>query len=260
MLCTCIIINFLWSTSRPLQFDFDLIQKIHEANNSIPFEKCANPKYSTGEKENKIGLFFMITCHLFMGQFVAKLDKFRIGFQSSFRSLRTESRLEDFESQQWFFIAVSTGAWILFGAIALFLNAVFGAVSVHSFPVECKSYSENKFGSDGLFMKSMINIWIITDVLICLLTMPCLTLNYYMDKKLEANQWLELLVHCQANALKKFYQNDEEAKSRASERNITSKLTSRIWSKQEEAINQKKADDGEEQVEEECDADEKLYQ
>lgn len=255
MLCTCIIINFLWSTSRPLQFDFDLIQKIHEANNKIPFEKCANPKYSTGEKENKIGLFFMMICHLFMGQFVSKLDKFKLGFQSSYMSLRTESRMEDFENQKWFFIAVSTGSWVVFGAIAIFLNVEFGAVSVHSFPKECDTYSNNKFGSDGLFMKSMINIWIITDVLICLLTMPCLTLNYYMDKKLEANQWLELLVHCQANALKKFYQNDEEAKQRAEERKITNKLTNRIWSKQEEAI--KKANDDND--EEEIDQEEKLY-
>ena len=104
-------------------------------------------------------------------------------------------------------------------------------------------------------MKSMINIWIITDIFICLLTMPCLTLNYYMDKKLEANQWLELLVHCQANALKKFYQNDEEAKNRVDERRITNKLTSRIWTKQEEAI--KKANDDE--AVEEVDADEKRY-
>lgn len=76
-----------------------------------------------------------------------------------------------------------------------------------------------------------------------------------MDKKLEANQWLELLVHCQANALKKFYQNDEEAKQRAEERKITNKLTNRIWSKQEEAI--KKANDDND--EEEIDQEEKLY-
>ena len=101
----------------------------------------------------------------------------------------------------------------------------------------------------------MINIWIITDILICLLTMPCLTLNYYLDKKLEANQWLELLVHCQANALKKFYQNDEEAKARADKRNIPNKLTSRIWNKQEEAIKKANGDEAEDVV----DPKEKLY-
>ena len=104
-------------------------------------------------------------------------------------------------------------------------------------------------------MKSMINIWIITDILICLLTMPCLTLNYYMDKQLEANQWLELLVHCQANALKKFYQNDDTAKTKADERKITNKLTSRIWTKQEEAIKKTNVDEADDDV----DADEKRY-
>jgi hypothetical protein len=238
MLCTCIIINFLWSTSTPNQFDFDLITKIHEASlktgnakDVIPFSSCGNPSYSTGEKENKIGLFFLIICHIFMGQFISKLDRYKIGFQGSFRSLRINSNMEEFESSKMSYIILSTVAWLVFGAVAIFLNVAFGAVSVNTFPPECKAYSEKKFGVDGLFNKSMINIWIITDILICLLTMPCLTLNYYLDKKLEENQWLELLVHCQSNALKKFYANDEVAKAKAEERTLTNKLTTRILSK-----------------------------
>jgi uncharacterized membrane protein len=148
-----------------------------------------------------------------MGHFISKLDNFKIGFLSSYRSLRNDSLENEFESSKWYYIIVSTIAWLIFGAIALILNVLFGAISVNTFPAKCKAYSANKFGLNGHFNSSMINLWIITDILICLLTMPALTLNYYLDKRLEANQWLELMVHCQANALKKFYANDDVAKT-----------------------------------------------
>lgn len=51
----------------------------------------------------------------------------------------------------------------------------------------------------------MINIWIIADVVISMVSMPALVFQYYMDKKFYENQWIELVVHTQNNALKKFY-------------------------------------------------------
>jgi hypothetical protein len=82
----------------------------------------------------------------------------------------------------------------------------------------------------------MINIWIIADVVISMVSMPALVFQYYMDKKFYENQWIELVVHTQNNALKKFYQTDETAKSKEEDRTIINRLTKRIFDKQEAAI------------------------
>jgi hypothetical protein len=54
----------------------------------------------------------------------------------------------------------------------------------------------------------MINLWIIADTIMCLVTMPCLVLNYYLDKNFDDKQKLELYVNVQANSLKNFYKDE----------------------------------------------------
>ena len=54
-----------------------------------------------------------------------------------------------------------------------------------------------------------------------------------MDKKFQENQWVELVVHTQANALQKFYSSNKEAQEKADDRTIISRLTKRILDKQD---------------------------
>jgi hypothetical protein len=54
-----------------------------------------------------------------------------------------------------------------------------------------------------------------------------------MDKKFQENQWVELVVHTQANALKKFYSSNKEAQEKADDRSIISRLTKRVMDKQD---------------------------
>ena len=74
----------------------------------------------------------------------------------------------------WFYIGVNFVLWAVIGFITLGINAVYGAAGyggnfgVHE--KECKEFSKK------LFMNSMINLWIISDVTISAFSMPCLYL------------------------------------------------------------------------------------
>ena len=71
---------------------------------------------------------------------------------------------------------VSLIVWPIFGVVALALNIFFGSIAqAKNIKEECQS---------GMFWNSMINIWIIADVIICMLLMPSLVFKFYMDKKL----------------------------------------------------------------------------
>ena len=189
LMVTSIFVIFAYSVMIQKPFDHAVIQKIVEvgksSQNAKKFkinalnQKCADPAYFT-EKENKVGLFFMIISHLFAGNFLAKLDFFKIGFQGSYRSLQISSETDKFENDKWKYMGINLVMWVVFGGVALFLNKVFGAAGYGgNFPADgsCKQFAEN------LFMQSMINIWIITDVIISLISMPCLVIQYYFDKK-----------------------------------------------------------------------------
>lgn len=81
----------------------------------------------------------------------------------------------------------------------------------------------------------MINLWILADTIMCLVTMPCLVLNYYLDKNFNEKQKLELLINVQSNSLKNFYKDDPlaSAEDRVQERKLLNKLTTRIYDKQQ---------------------------
>jgi len=230
MLVTCVFVFIMYTTAIPLQFDFDLAGAISkaakESNKEFPFTKCSNPRYS-GEKENKVGLFFMIICHIFMGHFVSNLSVVKTGFLGSFKYLNENSKKTEFRENKWTYIIVSTVCWLAFGAIALFINLLFGSTGVggDKLPDGCDDYKKQ------LFWNSMINLWIVTDVIIMLVTMPALTLNFYWDKNFDDNQFLELIVNTHNNALRNFYKTDKDAGNYEEERETVNKLTSRIYEK-----------------------------
>lgn len=115
----------------------------------VKLNKCANPKYFT-ERENKVGLFFMVIVHLFLGQFISKLDSFKIGLQGSYRGLKINSQMDEFETSKWFYILANFGVWIVFGGIALGINMIYGAAgyggNFGALEAECKDFRH------GLFM------------------------------------------------------------------------------------------------------------
>jgi hypothetical protein len=245
MAITCVFIFFAYSVAIPKQFDFDLIEKIRatgEKNNIANIgdknSKCGNPKFFT-EKENKVGLFFMIICHLFLGQFISRLDRFKTVLAGSYKKVKIASTEKEFTGPMWTYIGVNFVVWIVLGGIALSINAIYGAAgyggNFGKHETECKGFSKK------IFMNSMINLWIISDVAVCALSMPCLYLQYYMDKSFFDNQWLELMVHIQNNALKNFYRTNETAIAKLDDRSIINRITNRIWDKQEN-VKKEKAD------------------
>jgi hypothetical protein len=76
----------------------------------------------------------------------------------------------------------------------------------------------------------MINIWIVTDVLICIIAMPSLALNYYTDKTSWFTKWKTTVLNTKRNALRKFYLNNETAKEETeiAQRSLSMKLQTRI--------------------------------
>lgn len=129
----------------------------------------------------------MILCHLIMGQFVPKLEMFKTGFKGSFKSLFTQSKTENFENNKWKYILFNTVAWLIFGSISIGINFYYGATGggghfkKYGMEKKCADFKKNLKG------KSMINLWIFTDIIICLASMPALAINHYMDKNLYYN-------------------------------------------------------------------------
>ena len=76
----------------------------------------------------------------------------------------------------------------------------------------------------------MINIWIITDVAICIIAMPSLVLNYYTDKASWFTKWKTTVINTKRNALRKFYLGNETAKKEEEmkKRSLSMKLQTRI--------------------------------
>jgi hypothetical protein len=210
MLVTCVFVFVMYTTAIPLQFDYDLAGAISKAAKSekkeFPYTQCSNPRYS-GERENKVGLFFMIICHIFMGHFISNLSYVKTGFWGSYKYLNENSKKTEFGDNKFTYILVSTVCWLAFGATALFINLWFGSTGVggDKLPAGCDDYKKQ------LFWNSMINLWIVTDIMIMLLSMPALTLNYYLDRNFEENQFLELIINTQQNALKNFHKTDKDA-------------------------------------------------
>jgi hypothetical protein len=112
--------------------------------------------------------------------------------------------MDQFEGQAVKLIIGNIIAWAVFGGAALFINKTYGSAGERGrykgdMINKCKSFHESSF------KRSMINTWIMTDIAVSMISMPCLVFQYYMDKKAYENQWIELIVHTQKNALKKFY-------------------------------------------------------
>jgi hypothetical protein len=55
------------------------------------------------------------------------LGSLKIGFKGSYKYLHEESMSHVFDAKKWVYIAVSTVAWLAFGATALLINFYFGA-------------------------------------------------------------------------------------------------------------------------------------
>jgi hypothetical protein len=62
-----------------------------------------------------------------MGHFVSNLGSLKIGFVGSYKYLYENSQGHIFDTKKWTYIAVSTVAWLAFGATALLINFYFGA-------------------------------------------------------------------------------------------------------------------------------------
>ena len=193
----------------PTQFDFDLIKiiaKIGEKKvKNMSYDKCGDPRFfnNRSESANKIGLFFMIIAHLFVAKICSKFEIFRVGFKGTFRSCQDWNTCEIFEANKWKYIGLNFVLWIVLGAGALGLNYKFGTTGQvansngKNFGKE-RNYCLQTKGKDDfskIFWNSMINIWIVTDLTICLILMPCLVFKYYMDKALMNGNWIELLIH-----------------------------------------------------------------
>ena len=131
-----------------------------------------------------------------------------------------------FEKTYVRYILMSTIAWLIFGSIAIFINVI--ASEEIKYAAADKSCATEK---DKFFEHSMINIWIVTDLLICLISMPCVVLNYYTDKTAWYNKWKTTILNTKKNALKKFYLNNPTAKETKDSRSLESKLVKRIMVK-----------------------------
>lgn len=230
MLVICFFVIVAYTITRPTVFDAHVISKIIEAGLSKPnpgFPKtfktdaCAAPDKMKNESAQKPGVFFMIIVHMFNGLVLDKLIKYtEVGVKGTYKYCRESYTLKEFEDKKWIFILINIVMWAVFGAIALTINYKLS-------DAKCDFKDGNIFKPKG-----MINIWIISDVIISMVSMPCLVMKYYWDKALIVGQYTELISHVQEDSLKKFYSNDSEAKERASERDIDAKLTKRILDKQ----------------------------
>jgi hypothetical protein len=122
-----------------------------------------------------------------MGQFVAKTSLFKYGFNGSFKSLHSQSKTQNFENNKIKYIVFNTIIWLFFGIIALGINFYYGATGggghfkKYGMEKQCADFVKNLKG------KSMINLWMFTDIAICLVSMPALAINHYMDKNLYWN-------------------------------------------------------------------------
>ena len=235
LLVTSIFVIVAYSVVIPRQFDFDLIDKIVAASKAdtttsktLKHDPCGNPAYFT-EKENKVGLFFMIICHIFMAGFVSTLKSFKLGFDNSFRTLYINDHIAEFEKQAPWYVIGNFAAWGVFGSIALGINYIYGASgfggNFGKMSDQCATFRKT------LYWKSMINMWILVDIILSAISMLCLWIQYQADKNYESHQWFELLIHTQENALKNFYRTDATAQAKADDRKIITRLTNRIYNK-----------------------------
>jgi hypothetical protein len=137
---------------------------------------------------------------MFAGLVLDKLIKYtEVGVKGTYKSCRESYTMDEFEGKKWIFTGMNVVAWAAFGAIALGIN-------FHLSNKKCDFKDGNIFRPQG-----MINLWIIADVIISMLSMPCLILKYYWDKKLMVGQFTELITHVQEDSLKKFYASDKDA-------------------------------------------------
>lgn len=149
--------------------------------NPISYSKCANPAFFTGQHD-RIGLMIMLAVHILFILLCSYVPWLREGFYSSYRILKRENRLERFEKNIPIYIVVGFLLSAVFGGIAVAINVVFGSSgNGANFPKDGSCDSRKKDLS-GMFFGSIINQWIVLDIVISAFAQIFFTINHYLDK------------------------------------------------------------------------------